>query len=41
MKRDKRRDAYLKKLGLNVVRFSDKDVFKNLNGVREKILEDL
>ncbi|NIN01364.1 MAG: DUF559 domain-containing protein [candidate division Zixibacteria bacterium] len=41
MKRDKRRDAYLKNLGLKVLRFSDKDVFENLNGVLEKILEDL
>jgi very-short-patch-repair endonuclease len=41
MKIDKRRDAYLKNFGLKVFRFSDKDVFKNLNGVLEKILEDL
>jgi very-short-patch-repair endonuclease len=40
-KRDNRRDAYLKNLGLKVFRFSDKDVFKNLNRVLEKILVNL
>jgi very-short-patch-repair endonuclease len=41
MKRDKRRDDYLKNLGLKVLRFSDRDVFKNLNGVLERIFENL
>ncbi|MGB8657374.1 MAG: endonuclease domain-containing protein [Candidatus Zixiibacteriota bacterium] len=41
MKRDKKRDAYLKDIGLKVLRFSDRDVFKNLDGVLEKIYEDL
>jgi len=41
MKRDKRRDAYLKNLGLKVLRFSDRDVFKNLNGVLQKIFENI
>jgi very-short-patch-repair endonuclease len=41
MKRDKKRDAYLKNIGLKVLRFSDRDVFKNLNGVLERIFENL
>ena len=41
MKRDKKRDAYLKNLELKVLRFSDRDVFLNLNGVLQKIFEDL
>ncbi len=40
-KRDKKRDAYLKNIGLKVLRFSDREVFENLNGVLEKIYEDL
>jgi very-short-patch-repair endonuclease len=40
-KKDKRRDAYLKNLGLKVLRFSDRDVFMNLNGVLERIFENL
>jgi very-short-patch-repair endonuclease len=41
MKRDKDRDAYLKNVGLKVLRISDRDVFKNLNGVLERIFENL
>lgn len=41
LKRDKKRDAYLKNIGLKVLRFSDRDVFKNLNGVLQRIYEDL
>ena len=41
MKGDKKRDAYLKNVGLKVLRFSDREVLENLNGVLEKIYEDL
>jgi very-short-patch-repair endonuclease len=41
MKKDKCRDDYMKNLGLRVLRFSDKDVFGNLNGILEKIWEKL
>jgi len=40
-KRDRERDEYMKKVGMKVLRFSDRDVFKNLNGVIEKIYESL
>lgn len=40
-KKDKIRDDYLESLGLKVLRFSDREVFKNLNGVLEKIWENL
>ncbi len=41
MKKDKKRDAYLKNIGLKVLRFSDREVFENLPGVLEKIYEYL
>jgi very-short-patch-repair endonuclease len=41
LKKDKRRDAHLKNIGLKVLRFSDKEVFGNLAGVLEKIYGDL
>ena len=41
IKRDKKRDAYLKNIGLKVLRFSDREVFENLPVVVEKIYEDL
>ncbi|MGB8657554.1 MAG: endonuclease domain-containing protein [Candidatus Zixiibacteriota bacterium] len=41
IKRDKIRDAYLKNLGLRILRFSDRDVLNNLNGVLERIFENL
>jgi len=41
IKRDKKRDAYLKNIGLKVLRFSDGEVFENLPVVVEKIYEDL
>ncbi|MFQ5965175.1 MAG: DUF559 domain-containing protein [Candidatus Scalinduaceae bacterium] len=41
MKKDGKRDAYITSIGLRVLRFSDRDVFKNLNGVIEKIWESL
>jgi very-short-patch-repair endonuclease len=39
--KDKARDDYLKNVGLRVLRFSDREVFENLNGVMEKIWENL
>jgi len=41
MKKDKIRDSYLKHLGFTVLRFSDRDVLKNIEGVLEKIYEFL
>lgn len=41
IKKDKIRDAYLAHLGFTVLRFSDRDVLKNMEGVIEKILEYL
>ena len=41
MRKDKIRDDYLKNLGLSVLRFSDRDVFKNLQGVLEAVWENL
>jgi len=35
--RDRIRDDYLVSLGLKVIRFSDREIFENLNGVLEKI----
>ncbi len=35
--RDKQRDDYLSNLGLKILRFSDREVFKNTEGVIEKI----
>ena len=34
---DLKRDSYLAGIGLNILRFSDKDVFENQRGVLEKI----
>jgi len=39
MKKDENRDAYLKSLGLNVLRFDDYDVLTNIEGVVFKVLE--
>ncbi len=39
--KDGKRDAYMVSLGLKVLRFSDRDVFRNLNGIIEKIWEGL
>ena len=41
MKRDKKRDACIRNIGLKVLRFSDRDVFKNLDGVLQRIYEEL
>lgn len=35
--RDKLRDEVLSNMGVKVLRFSDRDVFENLNGVMESI----
>ncbi|MEF9426891.1 MAG: endonuclease domain-containing protein [Candidatus Mariimomonas ferrooxydans] len=39
--KDRIRDNYIKKQGLRVLRFSDRDLFNNLNGIIEKIYEHL
>ena len=41
VKKDQERDNYLQKLGLTVLRFSDLDVLKNIDGVIERIHEHL
>ena len=39
LEKDKIRDDYIKEQKLKVLRFSDRDVFENLNGVVERIYE--
>jgi very-short-patch-repair endonuclease len=41
MKRDQERDSYLQALGLTVMRFSDIDALRNIDGVVERIYEHL
>ena len=41
IKKDKVRDEYFKSLGLKVLRFTNIDVLKNINGVLEKIYEEV
>jgi very-short-patch-repair endonuclease len=41
MKKDEGRDRYLQMLGFTVLRFSDIDVLKNIDGVLERIREHL
>ena len=41
MKKDRARDNYFDDLSLTVMRFSDIDVFKNINGILERIQEHL
>ena len=41
MRKDKKRDGYLKNIGLKILRFSDREVFENLNGVFERIYGEL
>ena len=41
MEADKERDNYMKREGLKVLRFSDRDIFKNLEGVMRKIYDNL
>ena len=38
---DRSRDDFLRSKGLRVLRFSDKDVFENMTGIIEKIMESL
>jgi very-short-patch-repair endonuclease len=40
-KSDFKRDEYLKRIGIKVLRFSDREVLTNINGVVERILENL
>ncbi len=40
-KKDKKRDSYIKKLGLKVLRFSDRDVLKNISSVSEEVFNNL
>jgi len=39
--KDKVRDDYIREVGMKIIRFSDREVFKNLEGVLEKIYEIL
>jgi len=39
--KDRTRDEYMLSVGLRVLRFSDREVFENLNGATEKIWENL
>ncbi len=41
LRKDQERDAYLQNLGLTVLRFSDLDVLKNIDGALERIYEHL
>lgn len=41
IKKDRERDQYLQTLGFTVLRFSDIDVLKNIDGVVDKIYEHL
>ena len=41
IKKDKTRDDYMRKQGLKVLRFSDREILENLNGVIERIYGDL
>jgi len=40
-RRDQVKDKYLESLGIIVLRFSDREVFKNIEGVLERIFEHL
>jgi very-short-patch-repair endonuclease len=41
IREDQVRNKYLESLGFTVLRFSDREVFKNIEGVLERILEHL
>ncbi len=41
IKKDEIRDNFLHSLGITVLRFSDRDVFKNIDGVLQKIFDHL
>ena len=38
---DQLRDEYLKQYGLNVLRFSDRDVLLNIESIQQKIFEEI
>lgn len=40
-KKDRMRDNYLKGIGMQILRVSDREVFKNLEGIIEKVYEIL
>ncbi|MEW6377857.1 MAG: endonuclease domain-containing protein [Thermodesulfobacteriota bacterium] len=40
-RKDQLRDDVLAKMGLNILRFSDRDVFENISGVMERIWSHL
>jgi len=41
MNKDISRDAYMKQEGYRVLRFSDREIFENLQGITERIYEHL
>jgi len=41
IRRDQSRDKYLESVGFTILRFSDREVFKNIEGVLERIFEHL
>lgn len=41
IEKDRMRDEYFENLGLKVLRFTNIDVFKNINGVLERIYEEI
>ena len=41
IKKDELRDTYLSGLGFTVLRFSDRDIFKNIDGVLQEIFDRL
>jgi len=41
VKEDQSRDQYMRDQGMKILRFSDLEIFENLNGVVEKIYETL
>ena len=41
IKKDELRDTYLSGLGFTVLRFSDSDIFKNIDGVLQEIFDHL
>jgi very-short-patch-repair endonuclease len=41
LKKDQLRDEYMRDQGMKILRFSDREVFENLNGIVEKIYGNL
>jgi len=39
--RDREREAYLKKLGLNILRFTNEDIYRALDGVMRMIMKTI